>query len=107
MHFASGSEELSPFRGRDGDSSSERKSRLLIPCRHHDSRLHLGLRLFAIDALWVRISEADWLPSSSSAAELILAQRQEIEQLRTHLTALVRELASLRERIGRRSRNSS
>jgi transposase len=38
---------------------------------------------------------------------LILVQQEEIEQLRTQLTALATELASLRERIGRSSRNSS
>jgi hypothetical protein len=38
---------------------------------------------------------------------LILAKREEIEQLRIQLTALAAELASLRERIGRSSRNSS
>jgi hypothetical protein len=36
-----------------------------------------------------------------------LAQQEEIEQLRTQLTALATELASLREQIGRSSRNSS
>jgi hypothetical protein len=35
-----------------------------------------------------------------------LAQREEIEQLRAQLTALATELANLRERIGRSSRNS-
>ena len=37
----------------------------------------------------------------------ILAQQEEIEQLRAQLTALATELANLRERIGRSSRNSS
>ena len=60
------------------------------------------------------ISEADWLECPTSAKALILAQqeeiqvqRQEIEQLRTQLNATATELASLRERIGRTSRNSS
>jgi transposase len=60
------------------------------------------------------ISEADWLECPTSAKALILAQqeeiqvqRQEIEQLRTQLNAMATELASLRERIGRTSRNSS
>ena len=53
------------------------------------------------------ISEADWLSWPSGARELILAQQEEIKQLRTQLTALATELASLRERIGRSSRNSS
>jgi transposase len=38
---------------------------------------------------------------------LLLAQQEEVEQLRAQLTALATELASLRERIGRSSRNSS
>jgi hypothetical protein len=38
---------------------------------------------------------------------LILVQQEENEQLRSQLTALATELASLRERIGRSSRNSS
>ena len=37
----------------------------------------------------------------------LLAQKEEIGQLRGQLTALATELASLRERIGRISRNSS
>lgn len=60
------------------------------------------------------ISEADWLECPTSAKALILAQqeeiqvqRQEIEQLRTQHNAMATELASLRERIGRTSRNSS
>jgi hypothetical protein len=60
------------------------------------------------------ISEADWLAWPTSARSLILHQQQEIQllrqendQLRAQLTALATELASLRERIGRTSRNSS
>jgi hypothetical protein len=53
------------------------------------------------------ISEADWLATPSAVRSLFLAQQQEIEQLRGQLTALASELASLRERIGRSSRNSS
>jgi len=67
------------------------------------------------------ISEADWLSWPAGARGFILAQQQEIraqredlqvlrqgnEQMRQQLTALAAELASLRERIGRNSRNSS
>ena len=53
------------------------------------------------------ISEADWLTWPPEARQFILAQQQEIEELRVQLTALVTELASLREQIGRSSRNSS
>ena len=53
------------------------------------------------------ISEADWHATSASVRALILAQQDENEQLRAQLTALATELASLRERIGRTSRNSS
>ena len=53
------------------------------------------------------ISEADWSSWLAGARQLILAQQQEIDQLRNQLTALATELASLRERIGRSSRNSS
>jgi transposase len=61
-----------------------------------------------------RIPEADWLSWPADAREFILdqqaelrAQKEEIEQLRCQLTALATELAQLRERIGRSSRNSS
>jgi transposase len=60
------------------------------------------------------ISEADWQAAPTAVRAFILvqqaelqAQQQEIEQLRSQLTALATELASLRERIGRSSRNSS
>ena len=60
------------------------------------------------------ISEADWLEWPSSAKAMILAQQEElqiqheeIEQLRAQVSAMATELASLRERIGRTSRNSS
>jgi uncharacterized coiled-coil protein SlyX len=53
------------------------------------------------------ISKADWHATSASVRALILAQQDEIEQLRAQLTALATELASMRERIGRSSRNSS
>ena len=64
------------------------------------------------------ISEADWLSWPAGARTLIMAQQEELvalqednEQLRTQFTALATELAtelaSLRERIGRSSRNSS
>ena len=43
----------------------------------------------------------------AGAKDLILCQQEEIEELRVQLTALAIELASLRERIGRSSRNSS
>ena len=53
------------------------------------------------------ISKADWLTWSAGARTFILAQQEEIEQLRAQLTDLATELANLRERIGRSSRNSS
>jgi hypothetical protein len=60
------------------------------------------------------IPEAVWLSWPAAVRELILAQqreiqahRQENDELRLQLTALARELAQLRERIGRSSRNSS
>ena len=60
------------------------------------------------------ISEADWQASSTAVRAFILgqqaelqAQQKEIEQLRSQLTALATELASLRQRIGRSSRNFS
>jgi transposase len=53
------------------------------------------------------ISEADWLATPVAVRACILSQQDEIEQLRAQLTALATELASLRERIGRSSRNSS
>ena len=53
------------------------------------------------------IAEADWLATPAAVRAFILAQQQEIEQLRSQLAALATELASLRERIGRSSRNSS
>lgn len=60
------------------------------------------------------IPETDWLATPASVRTLVLAQQQEIQalrqendELRGQLTALATELASLRERIGRSSRNSS
>ena len=60
------------------------------------------------------IPEADWLATPASVRTLILVQQQEIlalrqenDELRGQLAALATELASLRERIGRSSRNSS
>ena len=53
------------------------------------------------------ISEADWLVKPVAVRALIVAEQEEIEQLSAKLTALATELASLRERIGRSSRNSS
>jgi len=53
------------------------------------------------------IPDADWLLWPPEARAFILAQQQEIEQLRDQLTALATELAGLREKIGRSSRNSS
>ena len=59
------------------------------------------------------ISEADWQATPTTVRAFILdqqaellAQQQEIEQLRSQLTALATELASLREQIGHSSRNS-
>jgi hypothetical protein len=42
------------------------------------------------------ISNADWLSWPANAREFILAQQEEMEQLRVQLTALASELASLR-----------
>ena len=60
------------------------------------------------------IPGADWLETSASVRTLILTQQQEIQalrlendELRCQLTGLATELANLRERIGRSSRNSS
>ena len=60
------------------------------------------------------ISEADWLSWPAGARTLIMAQQEELvalqednDQLRAQLTVLATELTSLRERIGRSSRNSS
>jgi hypothetical protein len=60
------------------------------------------------------IPAPDWLSWPAGARQLILVQREEIQalrrendELRAQLTALATELASLRERIGRSSRNSS
>ena len=53
------------------------------------------------------ISDADWVSRPGGARELIVTQQEEIDELRSQLTALATELTSLRERIGRSSRNSS
>jgi transposase len=53
------------------------------------------------------ISEADWLATPAAVRGFLLAQQQEIEELRGQLTALATELARLREQISRSSRNSS
>ena len=53
------------------------------------------------------ISEADWQATPPAVRGLILAQQEEIQQLRAQACAMATELASLRERIGRTSRNSS
>ena len=53
------------------------------------------------------IAEADWLATPAAVRAFILAQQQENDELRSQLAALATELASLRERIGRSSRNSS
>jgi len=77
------------------------------PSRQLDSRLHLWYELNAMSASAAGIAEADWVLWPAGASELILAQQEEIEELRFQLTALASELASLRERIGRSSRNPS
>lgn len=64
-------------------------------------------RLPEIGAPPAGISEAAWLSCPANAEDFILAQQEEMEQLRAQLTALATELACLRERIGRSSRNSS
>ena len=60
------------------------------------------------------IAAADWLATPASVRELLLAQQQEIqsvrqenEELHAQLTTLATDLAQLRERMGRSSRNSS
>jgi len=53
------------------------------------------------------ISEVDWTSWPDGARQLIRAQQLENDELRDQVTALATELASLRERIGRSSRNSS
>ena len=60
------------------------------------------------------IPEAVWLSWLSEARQFILLQQQEIQalrqandELRSQLTALATELASLREQVGRSSCNSS
>jgi hypothetical protein len=68
---------------------------------------HLRQRLIAMEAPPAGISEADWLTWPAGARTFILAQQDEIEQLRAQLTALATELANLRKRIGRSSQNSS
>ena len=53
------------------------------------------------------ISDVDWLATPPSVRALVMAQQEQIQLLQQQLTALATELASLRERIGRNSRNSS
>ena len=67
-----------------------------------------------MSALPAGIPDADWLETPASVRALIIAQQQEIpalrqenDELRVQLTALASKLASLQERIGRSSRNSS
>ena len=51
--------------------------------------------------------DADWLSWPADAREFVLIQQEQIDQHRMQLTSLATELANLRERIGRSSRNSS
>ena len=64
-----------------------------------------------MSTLLVGYTEADWLATPAAVRSFILAQQQEIKLMRdqftTLATTLATELASLRERIGRSSRNSS
>ncbi|QPN59154.1 IS66 family transposase [Synechococcus sp. CBW1002] len=53
------------------------------------------------------IAEADWQATPVAVRAFIVAQQQENAELRNQLTALATELASLREQVGRSSRNSS
>jgi len=53
------------------------------------------------------IPDADWLLWLPETRQFILAQQREIEKLRSQLAAQAIELASLREKIGRSSRNAS
>ena len=69
--------------------------------------MHLSQRLVAMGTSPAGILETDWLATPVAVCALILAQQEEIEQLRARLTALATELASLRDRIGRSTRYSS
>jgi len=76
--------------------------------------LHFRQRLLEMGAPPAGISDAVWLSWPAEAREFILdqqgelrAQQEEVEQLRAQLTALATEVASLRVRNGRSSRNSS
>jgi transposase len=53
------------------------------------------------------IAEGDWQTTPAAVRSFIVAQQQENADLRNQLTALATELAQLRERLGRSSRNSS
>ncbi len=53
------------------------------------------------------LSEADWLATPSSVRDLVTGQQEQILLLQHQQSTLATELASLRERIGRSSRNSS
>jgi hypothetical protein len=54
------------------------------------------------------ISEVDLLVTpASDRAPVMMVQNEQIQLMQQQLTALARELASLRKRIGRNSRNST
>ena len=53
------------------------------------------------------ISETDWLATPASVSALVMVQQEQSQQLQQQLTALATELAGLRERLERTSRNSS
>jgi transposase len=53
------------------------------------------------------LSAADWLATPSSVRDLVTGQQEQILLLQHQQTTLAAELAGLRERIGRSSRNSS
>ena len=60
-----------------------------------------------MDPTPAEISSTNWLSTPASFMALILSQQQENDQLRHPLNALATELANLRDRINRTSRNST
>jgi hypothetical protein len=69
--------------------------------------LHLITRLNETTSPPAGISKADWQATPSAVKTLILAQQEELQQLRAQVSTMATELARLRERIGRTSRHSS
>lgn len=76
--------------------------------------MHLSERRLEMSQAFAGLPDAVWLSWPPEARQFILVQQQEIQalrrendELRSQLAALATELASLREQIGRSSRNSS